>query len=168
MVRYETLLLARTEVTEDEIRNLEEGIESIVQKSQGSMIAFDRWGKYRLSYPVNRSSYGVYVLARYELPKVGTYQVLQLINQFIKVKCDTFVMRHTNAKLHPTASLAYNKPESLETARPGRSDSFFKEGKMESLLSSVDASTHHDSSEGSSRRHSASYHAADDHDLADA
>ncbi len=155
MVRYEVLLLARTEVTEDEIKILEEGLEAAAKKSQGSMISFDRWGKYRLAYPVDGSSYGVYMLARFELPKAVSFQALQSIDQFIKVKCDTFVMRHTNTKLHATASLVYNKPESLDMVRPSRSEGFLKDGKMESLLSSVDASSH---GEDPSRRRS--FHAS--------
>ena len=65
--RYETLLLMSTDVTDDELSMIEKNFDLISSNAKGKVSRFDKWGKYRLAYPVNKSAYGVYVLVRFEL-----------------------------------------------------------------------------------------------------
>ena len=66
MLRYEALMLAVPEITQDEVKNLESQFEGAVSGSKGAMLSFERWGKYRLAYPVKKNEYGVFFLARCE------------------------------------------------------------------------------------------------------
>lgn len=136
MLRYETLILTVPEVTADEIKTIEAQFDKTVQASKGSMVSFERWGKYRLAYPVKGNEYGVYFLARFEVdsPKA----ILGEVKALCAVKFNDLIMRHMVTRLDETASLAYQRPPSLEEA-PAR-DGFLNEGKGNGMMNA----SHHD------------------------
>ncbi|MCB9493706.1 MAG: 30S ribosomal protein S6 [Epsilonproteobacteria bacterium] len=140
MQRYETLMLAGTEITDDELSSLEALFDKKLGAVQGKLSLFDKWGKYRLAYPVNKNGYGIYVFLRYELPKEGA-QVLHELDKDIKIKFNEIILRHVTIKLAKDAPSTYHKPESVDSAANGSIDSFIKENKIENLLQSVDATT---------------------------
>ena len=147
MQRYETLLLARTEATEDDLGMVEKYFDQLLSDSQGTLDSFDRWGKYRLAYPVKKDTHGVYILVRYQIPESRISKMLVEIDRFMKIKCSNFIMRYVNIRLDPNASSTYIKPEPMDITRPGGSlDTLLKDNKIESLLSSVDGrhSMHND------------------------
>ena len=137
LVRYETLLLVSTDVTDDELSMIEKTFDQISTTAQGKISRFDKWGKYRLAYPVNKSSYGVYVLVRFELPKETAPKALPEIETLLKIKCSEIVWRHVTIKLQPNAPQTYHKPEPVDVARTNNFDSLLKENKMGNLLDSV-------------------------------
>lgn len=131
--RYEVLVLTVPEITQDEIKQLEAELDKMVVGSKGSVISFERWGKYKLTYPIRHNEYGVYFLFRFEASEVLTKQ----IDELFKIKLNSFVMRHIVTALKGD-SLLYQRPKSLEEAPTSRDmSSFLKENKMEGLLSSV-------------------------------
>ena len=138
MLRYETLILSRPEITEDELSLIEKQVDTIIAAAKGSVSSFDKWGKYRLSYPVNKHDYGIYTLVRFELPETAPAAALKEIETFLKLKCNEFVMRFVHKKLAKNAPTQYAKPEPVDVARSGNLDTFLKENKMENLLSSVE------------------------------
>ncbi len=139
MQRYETLLLVKTEISEDDLSMIERQIDQMVSSAEGLMETFDKWGKYRLAYPVRKNTHGIYILTRFKLPAAQASRVLKEIDQFIKIKCNDLVMRHVTAALQADAPTAYAKPDSIDASRGSSFDSYLKEGgKIESLLSSVD------------------------------
>lgn len=135
---YETLLLARTETTEDDMSMIERQIDKLVSDAKGKLSSFDKWGKFRLCFPVNKNTHGMYVLARYQVPQDSLKIVLDEIDRFLKIKCNEMVMRHVTIKLDDNAPASYQRPEANEMSRPGSLDSFLKDNKIENLLSSVD------------------------------
>ena len=140
MLRYETLILAPTEVTADELSMIESNFENLMSKSSGKVIAFDKWGKYRLSYPIKKNDYGIYILVRYEMPQEKTAAAFKELASFFKIKCHEIVMRHVTLKLDKSAPSLYKRPEPIDSNRTGNLDEFLKENKIESFLSSVDTS----------------------------
>ena len=56
--RYEVLLLTVPEITLDESKNLEKQLNNLIQNNKGSFVSFERWGKYKLVYPVKKNDYG--------------------------------------------------------------------------------------------------------------
>jgi small subunit ribosomal protein S6 len=139
MQRYETLLLAKTEISEDDLSMLERQIDQIVSSAQGVMETFDKWGKYRLAYPVKKNTHGIYILTRYKLPSAQATRIIRDIDQFFKIKCNELIMRHVTAVLKADAPLSYAKPDPIDVARSSSFDSYLKEGgKIENLLNSVD------------------------------
>lgn len=133
MMRYETLFLAVPELTNDEFGALESSINKTIQASKGTMISCERWGKYKLAYPVKRNDYGIYGLVRFELEGEDKQQALDSLKTLLTIKHGDSIMRCMTVNLDPSKSLVYNRPESLEEAPARNVDSFFKENKMESL-----------------------------------
>ncbi|MFC1843038.1 30S ribosomal protein S6 [Candidatus Dependentiae bacterium] len=112
MDRYEILILTIPELTKDEESSLENQLEKFLNDHKGSIISFDRWGKYRLSYPVRHNDYGVYFLMRFEVSNDKDF-LTELRNLFY-IKFNDLVMRHLVTRLKKEGSLEYKKPPSLE------------------------------------------------------
>jgi ribosomal protein S6 len=134
MVRYETLVLTVPEITAHESAALEEQFDGILKKSKGTLNSFERWGKYRLAYPVRGNDYGVYFLSRFEMEKDALDVLIKDIRNLFTVKYPQLVMRYVTTKLNPDQSLIYQKPESLEDIPAQDVDTFLRENKMEGLL----------------------------------
>jgi len=135
--RYETLLLATTKTTDDELAMIERQFDQILSAHKGKMSTFDKWGKYRLAFPVGKSDYGYYILVRYEAPSSSVMDLMKELDSFFKIKCNEIIMRHTTVALSKDAPNTYIKPEALDAVRTGGIDAFLKENKMENLLESI-------------------------------
>jgi len=134
--RYETLILAVPEITQDETKNLETQLDRLIQAVKGGLLSFERWGKYKLIYPVRKNDYGVYFLVRFDVPKATT--ILGDIRSLFTIKLNDVVMRSMDTRLDLKQSLEYQRPKSLEEMpAAGDVNAFLKEHKMEGLLSSV-------------------------------
>jgi len=134
MLKYETLILARTQITADELSIIENFYENLLSDVKGKVIAFDKWGKYRLAYPVKKNDYGIYILVRYEMLEETVTSAFKKISEFFKIKCSEVVMRNVSVKLDETASTIYKYPEPVDVGRAGGLDTFIKENKMEGFL----------------------------------
>jgi len=129
-------MLAVPELTKDENTNLEKGFDAVIRGVKGSVISFERWGKYRLAFPVRKNDYGIYFLARFEAE--DTSPALDNLKTFFTIKVNNIVMRNVITRLAPDASLAYQRPKSLEEAASSRDvGTFLKENKMEGLMPST-------------------------------
>ncbi len=133
MSRYETLILTTPDFTNDEFAQLETTISKTIQDAKGSLISFERWGKYRLAYPVRRNDYGIYCLIRFETDAAHKAELLKELNTLFTIKFGDAIMRTITTILHPKKSLAYHRPESLEDAPVRDVDTFLKENRMDSL-----------------------------------
>lgn len=131
MLRYETLILSSTHITNDELSMIEDFFDKLSAKAKGKVFAFDYWGKQRLSYPIKKNDYGTYLLARYELGDISNF--FKELDSFLKIKCNDFVLRSVTVKLDPKKGFEYKKPESVNV-RSGNLDSFIKENKMDKFL----------------------------------
>lgn len=134
MLTYETLMLARTEITDDELSTLEKSLDKILGAKDGKMTLFDKWGKYKLAYPVKKNVYGIYILARYEVPEQGLAALFNDIETLFKIKYNELIMRHVNVRLEGEISSIYAKPEPVASHRTSNLDSFIKEHKMKGLI----------------------------------
>jgi small subunit ribosomal protein S6 len=133
MLRYEMLFLTVPEITGDEIDSIKSYFQKAVRAAQGDMISFERWGKYRLAYPVNKNDYGVYFLTRFEVALETRDALLKDIRGSYIFKFNHLIMKNMICRLDETASLEYKRPESLEDT-PHDIDSFLKKNDMEGLL----------------------------------
>ena len=134
MLRYETIILSVPEITADEASNLESQLDKFIGKADGKLISFEKWGKFKLAYPVRKNDYGVYFLMRFELEK-SPKALLDEIESYFKIKLGNIIMRSMTSKLDLKASLDYKRSESLEDIPSGSKDmsSFLKENKMEGI-----------------------------------
>ncbi len=127
MVRYEVLMLTVSEITEDEVKNLESQLLSVIRVAKGAPVSFERWGKYSLAYPVKKNDYGVYFLARFELPETAL-EALEEIRSLVNVKFHDVVIRSMVTVLDPNQPLDYERPQSLEET-PRREQSYGRLGR---------------------------------------
>lgn len=132
MLRYELLMLAIPEITQDETKGLESRIEKTIKTAQGSILSFDRWGKYRLAFPVKKHDYGIYFLVRFEMEK--TEPLLADIQSLFAIGLNDLVMRYLVTRLDSNKSLAYDRPTSVEDAPSEDIDTFLRKNKMGSLI----------------------------------
>lgn len=133
MLRYEVLFLTVPEITGDEASNVEKYFSTSVREAKGSMLSFERWGKYRLAYPVQKNDYGVYFLARFEVDLAQRDALLQSVKNGFLFKFNNLVMKNMVGRLDEKASLEYKRLESLED-NPHDVDSFLKKNDMTGLL----------------------------------
>lgn len=132
--RYEALLLTIPEITADEAKTIESHLDKVIKGATGSIISFEKWGKYRLSYPVRRNDYGNYFLVRFE----AETSLLNEIKSIFAVKFHEMVMRNMIIQLDMNQSLVYQKPQSLEDAPVRDVNTFLKENKMEGLMGAAE------------------------------
>lgn len=133
MLRYEILMLSVPEITADETKKIESDIDSIIDESKGSIISYERWGKYKLAYPVKHHEYGVYFLVRFQVSQ-NLKKLLDSLNEYFAIKQTELIMRHVIMKLSLKESLEYKKPESLEDTPISNIDNFLKKNKMTGFL----------------------------------
>lgn len=134
--RYETLLLAVPEITTEEVAMLEQHVEQTVKNNGGSMISYERWGKYRLAYQVQKNDYGVYILARFETEQ-NKKQLMDQLKNLFTLKFPQLIMRYVITAMDPKAPLTYLKPESLEDIPTHDVDTFLRDNKMEGLKATL-------------------------------
>jgi len=138
MFRYETCFLTVPEITADESKNIESQLDNIVNELKGTVLSYERWGKYQLAYPVRKNNYGVRFLVRFEVDKDNKNKILDQIKNLLAVRQTELVMRYTIVRLG--TNLEYIRPESLDematTAEP-----FFKDHKTRNSKES-DEETH--------------------------
>jgi len=133
MFRYEVLYLTVPEITKDESEAIKAHFTKVIRAHKGTMTSFDRWGKYRLAYPVNKNEYGVYFLTRFEVEGDQKEALLAAIKEIFVFKFNTLIPKHIVERLDIEASLEYRRPDSLED-NPQDVDTFLKRNEMEGLI----------------------------------
>jgi ribosomal protein S6 len=129
MLRYESLFLTVPEITSDEASSLEKTLSKAVSDFKGSVVSFEKWGKYHLAYPIRRYDYGVYYLMRFEVHDDKKDDVLSELRKLFGVKYGDLIMRSVIMSLPLKRSLDYKRPESLEEAPSKEIDTIMKESK---------------------------------------
>ena len=119
MLRYEILFLTVPEITGDEVEAVKELFTKSIRTSKGDLLAFDRWGKYRLAYPVKNNDYGVYYLARFDVALEQRDELLTSIKNGFVFKFNSLVVKSVVTRLD------VKRPESLEEA-PQETEGFLK------------------------------------------
>jgi len=63
--RYETILIAHVDLSEDELNSLIARYGTIVTGQKGILVKVERWGKRRLAYMIKKQARGFYILIDY-------------------------------------------------------------------------------------------------------
>ena len=134
MVNYETLMLLCTEMTDDELGMLERHLDKLISDKKGKITLFDKWGKYKLAYPVRKNVYGIYALMRYQIPAEAAKELSREIDNLFKIKHNEIIMRYINIKLDTESSRVYKYPTPITSGRSSNLESFLNENKMKGLI----------------------------------
>jgi small subunit ribosomal protein S6 len=63
--RYETILIAHVDLSEDELSSLIARYSTIITGQKGILVKVERWGKRRLAYMIKKQARGFYILIDY-------------------------------------------------------------------------------------------------------
>jgi len=63
--RYETILIAHVDLSEDELSGLIARYSAIITDRKGILVKVERWGKRRLAYMIKKQARGFYLLIDY-------------------------------------------------------------------------------------------------------
>ena len=81
MRRYETILIAHVDLSEDELSKLIDRYEAIVKGQKGVPVKIERWGKRKLAYLIRKQSRGFYILIDY----AGAGSVVNELERNLKI-----------------------------------------------------------------------------------
>ncbi len=65
MRKYETILIAHVDLSEDELTTLIDRYCAVVTGQKGILVKVERWGKRRLAYLIKKQARGFYILIDY-------------------------------------------------------------------------------------------------------
>ena len=81
MRRYETILIAHVDLSEDELSALITRYGGIVTGQKGILVKVERWGKRRLAYMIGKQARGFYILIDY----AGASDVVNELERNLKI-----------------------------------------------------------------------------------
>jgi len=79
--RYETILIAHVDLSEDELSKLIARYEAILTGQKGILVKVERWGKRKLAYLIRKQARGFYILIDY----AGVSAVVNELERNIKI-----------------------------------------------------------------------------------
>jgi small subunit ribosomal protein S6 len=79
--RYETILIAHVDLSEDELSALITRYGGIVTGQKGILVKVERWGKRRLAYMIGKQARGFYILMDY----AGDTEVVNELERNLKI-----------------------------------------------------------------------------------
>ncbi len=93
MRHYETIFIARPDLSEDDLVALIDRNAGLIEEGGGSIIKVDRWGLKKLAYPIRKLPQGYYVLTEY----TGTPEAVQEMERLFRI--DDRVLKYMTVKL---------------------------------------------------------------------
>jgi small subunit ribosomal protein S6 len=113
MLQYETVFIADSTYTDEEVDELVKGYEQVIASAKGKMIKVEKWGKRRLAYSIRRSEEGFYVLMTIECPPS---LVKELDRRY---RMNDRILRHLVVRVESEAQLG---PSPMMKPRPERDE----------------------------------------------
>lgn len=72
---YETVFIARPDLTENQVKDLIAGFKKIVEDQGGKVLKTEEWGLRTLAYKINKSRKGHYALIESEAPGAAVIEL---------------------------------------------------------------------------------------------
>ncbi len=113
MLQYETVFIADSTYTDQEIDELIKGYDQVITSAKGKMLKVEKWGKRRLAYAIRRNEEGVYVLMTIECPPS---LVKELDRRY---RMNDRILRHLVVRVENEAQLG---PSPMMKPRPERDE----------------------------------------------
>ncbi|PYT16463.1 MAG: 30S ribosomal protein S6 [Acidobacteria bacterium] len=113
MLQYETVFIADSTYTDEEIDELIKGYDQVITSAKGKMLKVEKWGKRRLAYAIRRNEEGVYVLMTIECPPS---LVKELDRRY---RMNDRILRHLVVRVENEAQLG---PSPMMKPRPERDE----------------------------------------------
>ncbi len=113
MLKYETIFIADSALTEADIDELIKAYEQVVVSGQGKVLKVEKWGKRKLAYAIHRQEEGSYVLMVIECP--GDL-VKELERRY---RMNERILRHLTVRVEHESQLG---PSPMMRPRPEREE----------------------------------------------
>jgi len=110
--RYETILIAHVDLSEDELSNLIARYGEIVTGQKGILVKVERWGKRRLAYLIKKQMRGFYILIDY----AGVSAVVNELERNLKI--DDKILKYMTVLKAETVDIEALEKEIAEAAVP--------------------------------------------------
>ncbi len=111
MRRYETILIAHVDLSEDELGTLISRYGGIVTSLKGILVKVERWGKRKLAYLIKKQARGFYILIDY----AGGSAVVNELERNLKI--DDRVLKFMTIQKEGTVDPAALEKEIAEAAK---------------------------------------------------
>jgi small subunit ribosomal protein S6 len=110
--RYETILIAHVDLSEDELSNLITRYGGIVTAQKGILVKVERWGKRRLAYMIKKQARGFYILIDY----AGVSAAVNELERNLKI--DDKILKFMTVLKADTVDIEALEKEIAEAAGP--------------------------------------------------
>lgn len=91
--RYETIFIAKPNLSPDDLKNLADKMKDIMVQGGGQIVKFDEWGVKRLAYAVKKHNQGFYFFTDY----AGAPALVKELERNLKI--DDRVIKHLTVKI---------------------------------------------------------------------
>ncbi len=88
MRKYETIFILRPDLDEEKITAALDKFRALVENNGGEVTSLDKWGKRRLTYEINHTREGIYVVSKFK----GETVLAKEMDRVFKISDD--IMRH--------------------------------------------------------------------------
>ena len=123
MPYYETVFMARPDMTESQVKELTENMSNVITNNGGKIHKIENWGLRKLAYKINKSARAHYVMIESDAPSAAVIEMERLLG------LNEDVMRNMTVKndaLSKGPSIILQKNEDRED-RYNKDDKFNKE-----------------------------------------
>lgn len=107
--QYETIFIAKPELSPDDIKTLSDKIKEIINQGAGQLAKFEEWGVRRLAYEVKKQNRGFYVFMGY----FGSTKLVRELERNLKI--DDRVIKYLTVKIGDASSAESVQPEAAAT-----------------------------------------------------
>jgi len=104
MLNYELMYVIPGKLTEEEKKSISTKVDSLIKENDGSVISHNEWLTRKLSYPIQNTRQGTFVLARLSLP----LESLAKLNR--ELILEESILRHQIVKIIKNKQVTPNKP----------------------------------------------------------
>src|SRR5271155_2892658 len=96
MRAYETIIIIKPQLSDEQVNEMVEKAKKVISENGGEIVAEDRWGRRKLSYPIQKAREGTYVYLKFQ----AGAPALERLNHHFKV-LDTVLRATTVLALRP-------------------------------------------------------------------
>jgi small subunit ribosomal protein S6 len=121
---YETTFIVNASLDDPQVESVITRVQDTITKNGGSIAAVNRWGRKRLSYPINKKTNGFYVNLEFAAPGTllapleRSFQLDELILRHLTIVLDKRAIKAREAATARAAAAPPEPPAPVATREP--------------------------------------------------
>jgi small subunit ribosomal protein S6 len=107
--KYETTFIVNASLDDPQVDSVIGRVQDTITKNGGAIVAINKWGRKRLSYPINKKTNGFYVNLEFEAPGTvlalleRSFQLDEMILRYLTIVLDRKALKARAAAAVPPA-----------------------------------------------------------------